>query len=144
MPTKKIKHEVRVGFHFRDRNHKIILRNQKDADDPPIISIVRESFEYGEKFKINDLILSVNGKKIKTINEWFRIKEKLKWKQKIKFVLLRDKTKIVSTIQLKSFDEFKQKTIMIGVDVVKYLKNFVKVSNIDYFPQKDQVLKVKS
>ena len=133
MPTKKIKHEVRVGFHFRDRNHKIILRDQKDADDPPIISIVRESFGYGEKFKINDLILSVNGKKIKTINEWFRIKEKLKWKQKIKFVLLRDKTKIVSTIQLKSFDEFKQKTIMIGVDVVKYLKNFVKVSNIDLF-----------
>lgn len=133
MPTKKIKHEVRVGFHFRDRNHKIILRNQKDADDPPIISIVRESFGYGEKFKINDLILSVNGKKIKTINEWFRIKEKLKWNQKIKFVLLRDKTKIVSTIQLKSFDEFKQKTIMIGVDVVKYLKNFVKVSNIDLF-----------
>ena len=133
MPTKKIKHEVRVGFHFRDRNHKIILRDQKDADDPPIISIVRESFEYGEKFKINDLILSVNGKKIKTINEWFRIKEKLKWNQKIKFVLLRDKTKIVSTIQPKSFDEFKQKTIMIGVDVVKYLKNFVKVSNIDLF-----------
>ena len=63
MPIKKIKHEVRVGFHFRDRNHKIILRDQKDADDPPIISIVRESFEYGEKFKINDLILSVNGKK---------------------------------------------------------------------------------
>ena len=133
MPTKKIKHEVRVGFHFRDRNHKIILRDQKDADDPPIISIVRESFEYGEKFKINDLILSVNGKKIKTIKEWFRIKEKLKWNQKIKFVLLRDKTKIVSTIQPKSFDEFKQKTIMIGVDVVKYLKNFVKVSNIDLF-----------
>ena len=133
MPTKKIKHEVRVGFHFRDRNHKIILRDQKDADDPPIISIVRESFEYGEKFKINDLILSVNGKKIKTVNEWFRIKEKLKWNQKIKFVLLRDKTKIVSTIQPKSFDEFKQKTIMIGVDVVKYLKNFVKVSNIDLF-----------
>ena len=133
MPTKKIKHEVRVGFHFRDRNHKIILRDQKDADDPPIISIVRESFEYGEKFKINDLILSVNGKKIKTINEWFRIKEKLKWNQKIKFVLLRDKTKIVSTIQPKSFDEFKQKTIMIGVDVVKYLKNFLKVSNIDLF-----------
>ena len=133
MPTKKIKHEVRVGFHFRDRNHKIILRDQKDADDPPIISIVRESFEYGEKFKINDLILSVNGKKIKTIKEWFRIKEKLKWNQKIKFVLLRDKTKIVSTIQPKSFDEFKQKTIMIGVDVVKYLKNFLKVSNIDLF-----------
>ena len=133
MPIKKIKHEVRVGFHFRDRNHKIILRDQKDADDPPIISIVRESFEYGEKFKINDLILSVNGKKIKTINEWFRIKEKLKWNQKIKFVLLRDKTKIVSTIQPKSFDEFKQKSIMIGVDVVKYLKNFVKVSNIDLF-----------
>tara|TARA_B100000941_G_scaffold282830_1_gene251723 strand:- start:407 stop:2377 length:1971 start_codon:yes stop_codon:yes gene_type:complete len=133
LPTKKIKHEVRVGFHFRDRNHKIILRDQKDADDPPIISIVRESFEYGEKFKINDLILSVNGKKIKTIKEWFRIKEKLKWNQKIKFVLLRDKTKIVSTIQPKSFDEFKQKTIMIGVDVVKYLKNFVKVSNIDLF-----------
>ena len=133
MPTKKIKHEVRVGFHFRDRNHKIILRDQKDADDPPIISIVRESFEYGEKFKINDLILSVNGKKIKTVNEWFRIKEKLKWNQKIKFVLLRDKTKIVSTIQPKSFDEFKQKTIMIGVDVVKYLKNFLKVSNIDLF-----------
>ena len=133
MPTKKIKHEVRVGFHFRDRNHKIILRDQKDADDPPIISIVRESFEYGEKFKINDLILSVNGKKIKTINEFFRIKEKLKWNQKIKFVLLRDKTKIVSTIQPKSFDEFKQKTIMIGVDVVKYLKNFLKVSNIDLF-----------
>ena len=133
MPTKKIKHEVRVGFHFRDRNHKIILRDQKDADDPPKISIVRESFEYGEKFKINDLILSVNGKKIKTIKEWFRIKEKLKWNQKIKFVLLRDKTKIVSTIQPKSFDEIKQKIIMIGVDVVKYLKNFVKVSNIDLF-----------
>ena len=138
MPIKKIKHEVRFGFHFRDKNNKLIYRLEKYAnefqvDDPPVISQVRESFEYGEKIKVNDLILSVNGKKIKTINDYFKIKKKLKWNQKVEFVLWRDGNKIKSILRPKSFDDWKQRQTMIGVDVVKHLKNFVKVSEVQLF-----------
>ena len=82
--------------------------------------------------KINDLIISIEGYKIKNLYDFFRAKTKLKWNTIVNFEVKRNNQSKKLKIPLRSFEEWKENYPRVGIDV-KEQNNQIKVSDIANF-----------
>jgi len=130
----KSKHEVRFGVFFRDKKNKIVLRDVEEMHDtkPRIKGVQNASESYGH-LEINDLILSINGNPTKTISDYIKEKRKLQWGQEVTFEIERKGKILKKYITPISFESWKEKHVMMGIDVITHKKKYIKVSNINLF-----------
>jgi len=130
----KSKHEVRFGVFFRDKKNKIVLRDVEEMHDtkPRIKGVQNASESYGH-LEINDLILSINGNPTKTTLDYIKVKRKLQWGQEVTFEIERKGKILKKYITPISFESWKEKMVMLGIDVLTHKKKYIKVSNIQFF-----------
>ena len=130
----KPKHEVRFTIFFRDKNNKIVLRNAEDshATKPRVKGVQNGSESYGH-LEINDLILSINGNPTKTVLDYTKEKKKLEWGQEVTFKIERKGKILKKYITPISFESWKEKIAMLGIDVLPHKKKYIKVSKIHFF-----------
>jgi len=130
----KSKHAVRFTLFFRDKNNKIAMQYIEDSDDAePRIKGVQNACESYGHLEINDLILSINGNPTKTISDYTKERIKLKWGQEVTFKIERKGKILKKYITPISFESWKEKIALLGIDVLPHKKKYVKVSNIDFF-----------
>ena len=99
---------------------------------PAIIRGIFINSESHKLLKMNDLIISIEGYKIKNLYDFFRAKTKLKWNTTINFEVKRNNQSKKLKIPLRSFEEWKENYPRVGIDV-KEQDNQIKVSDIANF-----------
>lgn len=139
MSISKSKHMARFSFDIRGINNEILtkwsdIKIQKKTK--PIICGVQKNSESYNVLREDDLIISVNNKKVKNFHDLLKIRKKLKWGKKVKFKIKRNGKFVEKNIFLDSFEKWKKKIIQLGINVIQKQdlltkKNFVEVSNID-------------
>jgi len=119
---KKQKHKVRFSFDIRGENKDLIDRYSDikvlEKSKPIICGVQRNS----ESYKIlieNDLIISINNKKINNCYDLSKIIKKLKWGKKTAFKVKRNGKIIEKEITPISFDKWKNKISDLGISVVE-------------------------
>ena len=119
---KKQKHKVRFSFDIRGENKELIDRYSDikvlKKSKPIICGVQRNS----ESYKIlieNDLIISINNKKITNCYDLSKIIKKLKWGKKTIFKVKRNGKIIEKEITPISFDKWKNKQSDLGISVIE-------------------------
>ena len=93
-------------------------------DSKPIVFCAYKGLESYQSLIYGDKILSINGKKIKNMYEFYKIKNKLSWNSKVNFSFIRNTQKKDVTIKLKSLNNWKKKFPRLGFDL-KQNNNYV-------------------
>ena len=113
----KQKHHVRIGIDFYKEEIKTDLR----------VIMVQKKFITDKILKTDDLILEINDIKIKNRNEFDNEIKKVIWGEKIKIKIDRKNKILDKEIQTTSFEDFKKRTTVFGVETKVFKKNFLKV-----------------
>ena len=110
--------EIRKKLHKVDINYDQDIIHSRDNINfyrftylKKILPIVRGIFINSEShklLKINDLIISIEGYKIKNLYDFFRAKTKLKWNTIVNFEVKRNNQSKKLKIPLRSFEEWKE------------------------------------
>ena len=131
----KSKHEVRFTFIFRDKNNKVVMRKVEDDSQDAELRIkgIQNGCESHGRLEINDLIVAINDNPIKTIADYIKEKKKLKWGQAATFEIERKGQNLKKNITPISFESWKEKIVMLGIDVLPHKKKYIKVSEIHLF-----------
>ena len=131
----KSKHEVRFTFIFRDKNNKVVMRKAEDdlQDTEPRIKGIQNGCESHGRLEINDLIVAINDNPIKTVADYIKEKKKLKWGQEVTFEIERKGQNLKKNITPISFESWKEKIVMLGIDVLPHKKKYIKVSEVHHF-----------
>ena len=128
----KNKSTVKFGLMFKDEAKDFIstapnikgYTKEELIDSKPIVFCAYKGLESYQSLIYGDKILSINGKKIKNMYEFYKIKNKLSWNSKVNFSFIRNTQKKDVTIKLKSFNNWKKKFPRLGFDL-KQNNNYV-------------------
>ena len=104
-------------------------------DAEPRIKGIQNGCESHGRLEINDLIVAINDNPIKTVADYLKEKNKLKWGQEATFEIERKGQNLKKNITPISFESWKEKMVMLGIDVLTHKKKYIKVSNIHFLEQ---------
>ena len=115
-------------FNNPKQKHRVRLDINLDEfpNDLKIIGVQKKSISY-KVLKVGDIILELNEKKIKKLSEYFDETKKVIWGEKLKVKINRGGKILDKEIQTTSFDEYKKRSVMFGVETKLFKKEFVKV-----------------
>ena len=115
-------------FNHPKQKHRVRLDINLDEfpNDLQIIGVQKKSISY-KVLKVGDIILELNEKKIKKLSEYFDETKKVIWGEKLKVKINRGGKILDKEIQTTSFDEYKKRSVMFGVETKLFKKEFVKV-----------------
>ena len=129
-------------FNHPKQKHRVRLDINLDEfpNDLQIIGVQKKSISY-KVLKVGDIILELNEKKIKKLSEYFDETKKVIWGEKLKVKINRGGKILDKEIQTTSFDEYKKRSVMFGVETKLFKKEFVKVIKTQILASEGNLIK---